>query len=77
MTRTNQTRAPGSGDALLSRHTTVSRHTTISRHTTSDGVVVWSRCGCGRLQMVLVPYDADGARLTAAARARPCPRCAA
>ncbi|MDL4774891.1 MULTISPECIES: hypothetical protein [Thermomonosporaceae] len=51
------------------------REALISRHTTSDGVVVWSRCACGRLRMVRVPYSADGERLSAAARTRPCSRC--
>ncbi|WP_158581633.1 hypothetical protein [Actinomadura spongiicola] len=44
--------------------------TTLSRHHTSEGVVVWTRCGCGRLRMDLVPTG--GARpLTAG----PCPHC--
>ncbi|WP_344587094.1 hypothetical protein [Actinomadura vinacea] len=48
----------------------------VSSHPTSDGVVVWSRCACGRLRMTLVPYDPSpdggGRRLTAGAR---CPVC--
>ncbi|MEU9020901.1 hypothetical protein [Actinomadura sp. NPDC048394] len=40
----------------------------LSRHLTSDGVVVWSRCACGRLRMDLVPA-AGGAGLGAG----PCP----
>ncbi|WP_433336308.1 hypothetical protein [Spirillospora sp. CA-294931] len=46
----------------------------LSKHTTSEGVVVWSRCACGRLRMDLVPYGADGRRL--AAGGGRCPRCA-
>ncbi|MEU1791640.1 hypothetical protein ABZ553_38360 [Streptomyces sparsogenes] len=42
-----------------------SANTIVSRHTTSEGVVVWSRCACGRLQMVLVPLGSDGRALAA------------
>ncbi|GAA4242229.1 hypothetical protein GCM10022254_74490 [Actinomadura meridiana] len=44
--------------------------TTLSRHLTSDGIVVWTRCACGRLRMDLVP-NGGGRPLTAG----PCPRC--
>lgn len=46
------------------------RDTTLSRHVTSDGIVVWTRCACGRLRMDLVP-TAGAAPLTAG----PCPHC--
>ncbi|GAA0559510.1 MULTISPECIES: hypothetical protein [Actinomadura] len=46
------------------------RNTTLSRHVTSEGIVVWTRCACGRLRMDLLP-TAGGAPLTAG----PCPRC--
>ncbi|MWK37761.1 hypothetical protein GEV43_29390 [Actinomadura sp. J1-007] len=46
--------------------------TLLSRHTTSEGVVVWSRCACGRLRMDLVPYTPGTERLSASS----CPRCA-
>ncbi|EFL27168.1 hypothetical protein SSOG_06882 [Streptomyces himastatinicus ATCC 53653] len=39
--------------------------TIVSRHTTTEGVVVWSRCACGRLRMRLVPYGIDGKALAA------------
>ncbi|MEU1668139.1 hypothetical protein ABZ547_32100 [Streptomyces sparsogenes] len=42
-----------------------SANTIVSRHTTSEGIVVWSRCACGRLQMVLVPHGSDGRGLAA------------
>ena len=45
----------------------------VSQHTTSDGVVVWSRCACGRLQMVLAPYRVDGKRLAAGGHGIQCP----
>ncbi|WP_169513850.1 hypothetical protein [Actinomadura flavalba] len=45
----------------------------LSRHSTSEGTVVWSRCDCGRLHMVLVPYDTARRPLTAGT----CPACAA
>ncbi|MFC5754137.1 hypothetical protein [Actinomadura rugatobispora] len=48
----------------------------VSRHATSDGIVVWSRCACGRLRMTLIPYDPSPCgqerRLTAGGR---CPEC--
>ncbi|MFA1545566.1 hypothetical protein [Actinomadura chokoriensis] len=44
------------------------RNTLVSRHLTSDGVVVWTRCACGRLRMDLVP-TAGAPGLTAG----PCP----
>ncbi|MFB4317033.1 hypothetical protein [Actinomadura sp. 21ATH] len=44
----------------------------VSRHATSSGIVVWSRCACGRLRMTLVPYDGGGRRLVAGGR---CPGC--
>ncbi|MGW2331739.1 hypothetical protein ACWC5C_39145 [Streptomyces sp. NPDC001700] len=50
-------------------------HTIVSRHTTSEGVVVWTRCGCGRLQMALIPYGARGKGLAAGGHDRQCPRC--
>ncbi|MFD7506183.1 hypothetical protein [Streptomyces sp. NPDC059850] len=50
-------------------------HTIVSRHTTSEGVVVWTRCGCGRLQMALIPYGARGKALAAGGHDRQCPRC--
>ncbi|WP_169806830.1 hypothetical protein [Actinomadura macra] len=43
---------------------------TLSRHLTSDGVVVWSRCACGRLRMDLVPRG-GGKPISAG----PCARC--
>ncbi|WP_212910389.1 hypothetical protein [Streptomyces sp. TS71-3] len=49
--------------------------TVVSRHTTSEGVVVWSRCACGRLQMALVPYGTDGRALVAGRHDIRCPRC--
>lgn len=48
-------------------------NTIVSRHTTSEGVVVWSRCACGRLQMVLVPYGIDGKGLAAGRHDTQCP----
>ncbi|QXJ20593.1 hypothetical protein AGRA3207_001330 [Actinomadura graeca] len=45
-------------------------HRTLSRHLTSEGVVVWSRCACGRLRMDLVPHAA-GRPISAG----PCARC--
>jgi hypothetical protein len=30
--------------------------TVVSRHLTSEGVVLWTRCSCGRLRMDLVPH---------------------
>ncbi len=50
-------------------------HTIVSRHTTSEGVVVWSRCACGRLQMVLVPYGAGRRGIAAGGHDFQCPRC--
>ncbi|MFE2180989.1 hypothetical protein [Streptomyces sp. NPDC059455] len=50
-------------------------HTIVSRHNTSEGVVVWSRCACGRLQMVLIPYGTGGKGLTAGGHGFQCPRC--
>ncbi|WP_165978549.1 hypothetical protein [Actinomadura darangshiensis] len=47
------------------------QNTLVSRHLTSDGLVVWTRCACGRLRMDLVP--ADGGRGLVAG---PCPHCA-
>lgn len=47
------------------------RNRTLSQHLTSDGLVVWSRCACGRLRMDLVPNAAGGKRLAAG----PCARC--
>ncbi|WP_171064023.1 hypothetical protein [Actinomadura soli] len=47
------------------------RNTTLSRHLTSDGIVVWTRCACGRLRMDLVPLG-GGRGLVAG----PCPHCA-
>ncbi|WP_165967030.1 hypothetical protein [Actinomadura sp. 7K507] len=49
----------------------MTQNTLVSRHLTSDGVVVWTRCACGRLRMDLVP-NAGGTPLTAG----PCTRCA-
>ncbi|MEU6573524.1 hypothetical protein [Streptomyces sp. NPDC046805] len=49
--------------------------TIVSRHITSEGVVVWSRCACGRLRMTLVPYGTDGKGLAAGGHANQCPRC--
>ncbi|HEY8479478.1 MAG TPA: hypothetical protein VIL71_06555 [Spirillospora sp.] len=46
------------------------RLTPLSRHLTSDGVVVWSRCSCGRLRMDFHP-TAGAAPLTAG----PCVHC--
>ncbi|MER7789840.1 hypothetical protein [Streptomyces sp. NPDC097640] len=48
-------------------------NTIVSRHTTSKGVVVWSRCACGRLQMALVPFDIDGKGLAAGGHDIQCP----
>lgn len=45
----------------------MSQNTIISRHTTSQGVVTWSRCVCGRLQMSMTSYD--GKTLTAGGHA--------
>ncbi|QKW37640.1 hypothetical protein HUT06_29525 [Actinomadura sp. NAK00032] len=45
--------------------------TLVSRHLTSEGVVLWTRCSCGRLRMDLVPHG-DAPRLTAG----PCPHAA-
>ncbi|WP_165959183.1 hypothetical protein [Actinomadura sp. KC345] len=49
----------------------MAQNTVVSRHLTSDGVVVWTRCACGRLRMDLIPHE-GGASLTAG----PCPHCA-
>lgn len=50
-------------------------NTIVSQHTTSEGIVVWSRCACGRLQMVLVPYGIDGKGLAAGGHDIQCPHC--
>ncbi|WP_181763769.1 hypothetical protein [Streptomyces albidus (ex Kaewkla and Franco 2022)] len=50
-------------------------NTIVSLHTTSEGVVVWSRCSCGRLQMVLVPSGFDGKGLAAGGHDIQCPHC--
>ncbi|MBB5934959.1 hypothetical protein [Streptomyces zagrosensis] len=50
-------------------------NTIVSQHTTSEGLVVWSRCGCGRLQMVLVPNGSNGRGLTAGGHDVQCPHC--
>ncbi|GAB3969098.1 hypothetical protein GCM10029978_039760 [Actinoallomurus acanthiterrae] len=50
-------------------------NTIVSRHTTSEGVVVWRRCACGRLQMALVPYGIGGKGLAAGGHDIRCPRC--
>ncbi|WP_433462757.1 hypothetical protein [Spirillospora sp. CA-128828] len=46
------------------------QNTLVSRHLTSDGIVVWTRCACGRLRMDLVPTG-GGPGLVAG----PCPHC--
>lgn len=46
----------------------MNENTVVSRHLTSDGVVVWTRCACGRLRMDLIPRA--GAR---GVTAGPCP----
>ncbi|HWU06914.1 MAG TPA: hypothetical protein VN520_11110 [Streptomyces sp.] len=49
--------------------------TAVSRHATSEGVVVWNRCACGRLQMSLVPYGVERGGLVAGGhRSVPRPR---
>ncbi|MGH3313591.1 MAG: hypothetical protein ACRDP3_23905 [Streptomyces sp.] len=50
-------------------------NTIVSRHATSEGVVVWSRCVCGRLQMVLVPIGIGGRGLAAGGHDIQCPHC--
>lgn len=50
-------------------------NTIVSRHITSEGVVLWSRCACGRLQMALVPYVIDDKGLTAGGHVIQCPHC--
>lgn len=46
----------------------MNENTVVSRHVTSDGVVIWTRCACGRLRMDLIP-EGRAPRLTAG----PCP----
>ncbi|MFD7312772.1 hypothetical protein [Streptomyces sp. NPDC059883] len=54
-------------------NTNTSISTVVSRHTTSEGVVVWTRCACGRLQMVLRPHGIDHKGLAAGGHDIRCP----
>ncbi|MBL1066977.1 hypothetical protein [Streptomyces sp. 7-21] len=50
----------------------------LSRHRVSGGLVVWSRCSCGRLRMAYAPDDPDPAGerpLTAGGGTPGCPDC--
>lgn len=42
--------------------------TVLSRHLTSEGLVVYSLCGCGSVEMRLVPYHPDGPARSARSR---------
>ncbi|MFG2000720.1 hypothetical protein ACGFNU_16405 [Spirillospora sp. NPDC048911] len=44
----------------------------LSRHLTSDGVVSYTRCACGEVQMRFQPYDL-GQVVTAGGLSRPSP----
>lgn len=47
----------------------------LSQHATSSGTVTWSRCGCGRARMVLIPDSPADPVLLAGGRTPGCPDC--